>query len=185
MRRVQQGCHSELTNREDFPFNKYTKTIQLTKGQDIYSLPDGRITQVRIAHNNGIDKMDYDADINLYLSKDGTPDVYTVTYNPTKLKFYPRPDKNYNVSIDYNSTKNVIKTDGTLSYEITVGSTLKMPEQYQHLYFDALEYYVLYENMRKVSNPRFQPTYEIFKQKWSTFLRGVNSVESETIFTIF
>lgn len=169
MRRVQQGCHSELTNREDFPFNKYTKSIQTTKGQAAYSLPEGRVTEVRLIDNNHKNELPYDADISLYSDKEGKPDVYTITYNPNKIKFYPTPDKAYNVSMDYNSTKNVINTDGTYSYEITIGSTLRMPEQFQHLYFDALEYYVLYTNMRKVSNPRWQPTYEIFKQKWATF----------------
>ena len=183
MRRVQQGCHSELTNREDFPFNKYTKNIQLAKGQNAYSMPDGRITQVRLFNGNNIYKLDYDSDISLYSPRESKPDVYTVTFNPNKVKFYPTPDKTYNVSIDYNSTRNVELADGSYSYEIAVGSKLRMPEQFQHLYFDALEYYVLYTNMRKVSNPRWQPTYEIFKQKWATFLRGVNSVETETYFT--
>ena len=184
MRRVQQGCHSELTNREDFPFNKYTKNIQLSKGVNTYSIPDGRITQIRISSGNSINKLNYDNDIALYAQREAKPDVYTITYNPNKLKFYPTPDKQYSVSIDYFSSKNIIDTDGDYSYEITVGSTLRMPEQFQHLYFDALEYYVLYTNMRKVSNPRWQPTYEIFKQKWATFLRGINPVESETVFLI-
>lgn len=183
MRRVQQGCHSELTNREDFPFNKYTKNLQISKGQAAYSLPEGRVTKVRLIDTNQKKELPYDADISLYQDKEHKPDVYTITYNPNKIKFYPTPDKSYNVAIDYNSTKNVINADGTYSYEISVGSTLRMPEQFQHLYFDALEYYVLYTNMRKVSNPRWQPTYEIFKQKWATFLRGARSVESETVFT--
>jgi hypothetical protein len=59
-----------------------------------------------------------------------------------------------------------------------------MPEQYQHLYFDALEYYVIAENVRKVSNARYEPTLAIFNDKWKIFLRGCQAVESETIFTI-
>ena len=184
MRRVQQGCHSELTNRVDFPFNKYTKTIQLSKGQNAYSLPEGRIISARIAYNNTIYELQYDSDIALYPDKTKTPEVYTVSYNPNRVKFYPTPDKAYTVNLDYNSTKNVILPNGDYSYLIEVGSTLRMPEQFQHLYFDALEYYVLYTNMRKVSNPRWQPTYEIFKQKWATFLHGTKPVDAETIFTI-
>lgn len=184
MRRVQQGCHSELTNREDFPFNKYTKTIQLSKGQDTYSLPEGRITKVRIINNGKKDEINYDSDLSMLDDKTGKPELYTVTYNPNKIKFYPSPDSNYTVSIDYISTKNVILTDGSYSYEIAVGSTLRMPEQFQHLYFDALEYYVLYENMRKTSNARWQPTYELFRQKWQTFLKGTKAVDFETVFTI-
>lgn len=184
MRRVQQGCHTELTNREDFPFNKYTKTIQTSKGQNAYTLPEGRVTEVRIAQNNSVRKLPYVNDIELFGTASGTPDRFSVSYNPNKLKFYPTPDKTISVNVDYNSTKNVILADGTYSYNIEVGSTLKMPEQFQHLYFDALEYYVLATNMRKQSNPRWQPTLEIFRQKWQTFLRGCKAVDSETIFTI-
>lgn len=184
MRRVQQGCHSELTNREDFPFNKYTKTIQTAKGQGAYSLPEGRVLKVKIGQGNSVYELSYDDDISLLGDSNGMPDRFSVSYNPTKLRLYPIPDKAYNVSIDYNSTKNVVLTDNTYSYTISVGSTLRMPEQFQHLYFDALEYYVLATNMRKQSNPRWQPTLEIFRQKWQTFLRGCKTVESETRFTI-
>lgn len=184
MRRVQQGCHSELSNREDFPFNKYTKTIQLSKNQNAYSLPEGRVLEVKINIGNSVNKLLYAQDIDLLGTSTGTPDVYSVSYNPTKLKLFPVPDKSYNLSVEYNSTKNVILTNGDYSYTIETGSTLRMPEQFQHLYFDALEYYVLATNMRKQSNPRWQPTLEIFRQRWSTFLRGSKVTDSETYFSI-
>lgn len=184
LRRVQQGCHFELTNREDFPFNKFTKNVQLAKGQNTCSAPEGTIKEIRILNGGSIDLIKYDTNIALYGEGQGCPIRYCVSYNPNKIKFYPTPDKNYNAAIDYNSTKNVILEDGTYSYNIEVGSTLKMPEQFQHLYFDALEYYVLATNMRKQSNPRWQPTLEIFRQRWATFLRGCKPVDAETIFTI-
>jgi len=184
MRRIQQGCHTELSNREDFPFNKFTKTIQLSKGQNAYSLPDGRVIEVRIAQGSGIKKLPYVEDIELLGSETGTPEMFSVSYNPNKLKFYPVPDKIMPVNVDYNNTKNVLLADGNYSYNIEIGSTLRMPEQFQHLYFDALEYYVLATNMRKTSNARWQPTVELFNQKWSTFLKGCKTVDTETIFTI-
>ena len=184
LRRVQQGCHTELSNREDFPFNKYTKNLQLSKGQNTYSMPDGRIMEVRISVNNNVYALPYDNNISLLDNNTSTPDRYSVTYNPLRVKFYPTPDQTYNVAIDYNSTKNIVLADGTYSFVIENNSTLRMPEQFQHLYFDALEYYVLATNMRKQSNPRWQPTLEIFRQRWQTFLRGVKTVDSDTIFTI-
>lgn len=184
LRRVQQGCHNELTNREDFPFNKYTKTIQLSKKQDSYSVPEGRIVAVRLSDKSTVDELKYDSNIKLLSGAPAKPDRYMGTYNPIKIKFYPIPDKTYTVEIDYISTKNIILENGDYSYSIETNSTLRMPEQYQHLYFDALEYYVLATNMRKQSNPRWQPTLEIFRQKWIVFLRGSKSVDSETVFTI-
>lgn len=105
MRRIQQGCHNELSNREDFPFNKFTKTIQTSKGQNAYSLPDGKVKDVRLSNNNNINKLNYDADISLLSNSTGVPDRYTVTYNPNKLKFYPTPDKSYNINVLYLNKK--------------------------------------------------------------------------------
>lgn len=184
LRRIQQGCHTELSNREDFPFNKYTKVIQVSKGQDTYTLPEGRITEVRLNENNNVYKLGYNNNLNLYTEMSGCPNEYGVTYNPNKIKFYPIPDKSYKVSVDYINTKNVILPDDTYSYVIEENSTLRMPEQYQHLYFDALEYYVLATYMRKVTNARWQPTLQIFEQRWKVFLRGCQAVEGETVFTI-
>lgn len=184
LRRVQQGCHSELSNREDFPFSCFTKNIQTSKKQATYTMPEGRILKVKISDNNYISKLNYDNNIDMYSSLVSKPTKFCVTYNPTKIKLYPTPDKTYNIAIDYNSTKNIILPNGEYSFTIELGSTLRMPEQYQHLYFDALEYYVLATNMRKVSNPRWQPTLDIFYEKWRVFLRGCRPVESETVFTI-
>lgn len=183
LRRVQQGCHQELSNREDFPFNKYTKTIQTSKGLQSYSLPEGRVVKVRI-YNNNISELKYDNNMDMYNDIIGVPNKFVVTYNPNKIKLFPIPDKGYKIQVDYINTKNVILADGSYSYNIEPNSTLKMPEQYQHLYFDALEYYVIAENVRKVSNARYEPTLAIFNEKWKIFLRGCQAVESETIFTI-
>jgi len=185
LRRVQQGCHTELSNRDDFPFNKYNKKIVLTKNQNAYSLPDGRVTQVILKDNGQVVQLPYVESISLLADAKGRPDRYTINFNPLKIYFYPTPEIAYNVEIEYNSTKNIILTDNTYSYIIQPGSTLRMPEQFQHLYFDALEYYVLATNMRKQSNPRWQPTLAIFEQRWQTFLKGSKSVDTDTIFTIF
>ena len=57
-------------------------------------------------------------------------------------------------------------------------------DELQHLYFDALEYRVLYEYMRKVSNPRLEVTLSLFNEKWQTFLNASSVVDSETYFAI-
>ena len=54
----------------------------------------------------------------------------------------------------------------------------------QHLYFDALEYRVLYEYMRKVSNPRLSETEDLFNDKWQAFLNASRIVDTETYFAI-
>lgn len=183
LRRIQQGCHSELSNREDFPFNKYTKTIQTVADQKEYATPSGTIKSIWVQGNTKT--MTYDPNIHLLAERKGNPTTYGIMNNPETLVFYPTPDKVYNVDITYNDTKNVINSvTGKESFDITIGSTLKMPERVQHLYFDALEYRVLFEYMRKQSNPRWQPTEQLFNEKWKVFLRSCKSTDTETYFSI-
>ena len=80
--------------------------------------------------------------------------------------------------------QNIIDKNGDYSYTITVGSTLSMDEDVQHLYFDALEYRVLFEYMRKVSNPRLSETERLFNEKWLAFLNASRVVDNETYFVI-
>lgn len=181
LRRIQQGCHSELSNREDFPFNKLTKTIKTQANKGEYAPPDGTILKIWVEGNTK--PMTYDPNIRFLTERKGNPTTYGIKNNPEKIIFYPTPDKVYNVDVVYNSTKNVI-TDDEEGYIIQEGSTLKMPERVQHLYFDALEYRVLFEYMRKQSNPRWQPTEQLFNEKWKAFLRASRTTDSETYFTI-
>ncbi len=182
LRRIQQGCHTELSNREDFPFNKYTKTIQTVIGQPEYATPDGTVQTIWVKGNTKT--MTYDPNIRFLRETKGNPTTYGIKNNPERLVFYPTPDKVYNVDITYNDTKNVIDTLGNESFVITVGSTLKMPDRVQHLYFDALEYRVLFEYMRKMSNPRWEPTLQLFNEKWQAFLKASKTTDTETYFVI-
>ncbi|MGN1153578.1 MAG: hypothetical protein ACI4S3_06080 [Candidatus Gastranaerophilaceae bacterium] len=181
LRRIQQGCHSELCNRKDFPFKEHNKTIKTKIGQSEYANPDGTIVSLWVKGNTK--QMTYDKNIRLLREAKGNPTTYGVNSND-KIVLYPTPDKVYDVDITYNSTKNVIDTDGNYSYTITIGSTLDMPERVQHLYFDALEYRVLFEYMRKVTNPRLDETEQLFESKWQAFLDASRTVDSETYFTI-
>lgn len=184
LRRIQQGCHNELSNREDFPFNKYTKTIQTIEGATDYTSPDGTILGI---YTKGSSKgLTFDKDLSLLTPSVGKPVKYGLKYsgNSIKISLYPTPDDNYTIDINYLNTKNVVDIEGNASYIITVGSTLRMPERVQHLYFDALEYYVLADYMRKQSNARWQPTMEIFEARWKVFLKACQPTDVETYFVI-
>lgn len=183
LRRIQQGCHSELCNRKDFPFKEHSKTFKTQSNKNEYALPDGTILELWVKGNTK--KMTYDPNIRLLRASKGNPTTYGV--NAGKLVLYPTPDKGYDIDITFNSTKNIVDKDGGYSYTITVGSSLseKMVNiNVQHLYFDALEYRVLYEYMRKVSNARWEPTEQLFNQKWQAFLDASRVVDSETYFAI-
>lgn len=182
LRRVQQGCHTELCNREDYPFNSSVETIKTIIGEKEYIAPDGVIKSIWL---KGASKpLKYNSNIEFLGDTSGNVSVYGIKYNPERIIFYPTPNKIDTFDIIYNDTKNVIDTQGNLGYEIKVGSTLKMPERIQHLYFDALEYRVLFEHMRKQSNPRWQPTEQLFNEKWKVFLKNCKPTDTETYFTI-
>lgn len=182
LRRIQQGCHNELSNREDFPFNKDTKKITTEANQAEYSTPDGTILSIWIEGENKT--LNYDSNIELMGNSKGKPTTYGIKNNPEKLIFYPVPDKEYKIEIKYNNTKNIVDALGNKSFKISIGSTLDIPERIQHLYFDALEYRVLFEYMRKQSNPRYLPTEQLFNEKWKIFLKACRASDSETYFVI-
>ena len=104
LRRIQQGCHSELCNRKDFPFKEHNKTIKTKIGQSEYSNPDGTIVSLWVKGNTR--KMTYDKNIRLLREANGNPTTYGINSND-KIVLYPTPDKVYEVDITYNSTKNV------------------------------------------------------------------------------
>lgn len=180
LRRIQQGCHSELCNRADFPYKKKDKSFKTQVDISNYETPGGTIVELWVKGNSK--KMTYDPNIRLLREIKGNPTTYG--FKSDKLVLYPTPDKEYEIDVTYNDTKNVIDTLGNLSYTITVGSTLDMDDDVQHLYFDALEYRVLYEYMRKESNPRLEKTEELFEEKWQAFLNASRVVDSETYFAI-
>jgi hypothetical protein len=180
LRRIQQGCHSELCNRKDFPFKKQSKTLKAQANKAEYAMPDGTILNIWI--KKGGKKLEYNPDVRFLTQSSGVPTSYG--FNNGKLVLHPAPKDIQEIIIDYNSTKNVIDKEGEYSYTITVGSTLSMDEDVQHLYVDALVYRVVFEYMRKVSNPRLSETENLFKEKWQAFLNASRVVDSETYFVI-
>ena len=60
--------------------------------------------------------------------------------------------------------------------EITIDESFMKAEMEESL--------ALYENMRKQSNARWQPTELLFKEKWQAFLNASRKVDSETYFAI-
>ncbi len=182
LRREQQGCHNELTNREDFPFNITNSIIATIEGQNIYDNVEGKIKDIHIEGEEY--NLKYNPNIKYLSSQTGRPTMFTVEYNSQKIIFYPSPDKVYNINIRYYDTKNVINSNGEADYIITTGSTLKMPQNVQHLYWDALEYYLLACHIKKLSNPRYEPTIKIANDRWNLFKKAAKTVDSDTYFVI-
>lgn len=180
LRREQQGCHNELTHREDFPFGKFNKVINIQEGVTTYSLPIGQVQNLYIKNK----KLQFVDDYLTFDEQIGTPEFYSVRNNPSKLVIYPTPQMDYTAILEYYDDRYVIDTDGNPQWEISIGSTLRMPERVQHLYFDALEYFLLADHIKKQTNARWQPTMQIAEARWQTFLRGARRADTDTYIII-
>lgn len=180
LRREQQGCHNELTHREDFPFGKYNKVINLVEGQNTYSAPIGQVQNLYL--NNR--KLTFVDDYLGFDDQVGTPKFYSVRSNPSKIVVYPTPNLEFTATLEYYDDRYVLDTNNAPQWLITVGSTLRMPERVQHLYFDALEYFLLADHIKKQTNARWQPTMQIAEQRWQTFLKGARRADTETYIII-
>lgn len=180
LRREQQGCHNELTHREDFPFGKFNKVINIQEGVTTYSLPIGQVQNLYIKNK----KLQFLDDYLTFDEQIGTPEFYSVRNNPSKLVIYPTPQMDYTAILEYYDDRYVLDTDGNPQWEISIGSTLRMPERVQHLYFDALEYFLLADHIKKQTNARWQPTMQIAEARWQTFLRGARRADTDTYIII-
>ena len=180
LRREQQGCHNELTHREDFPFGKYNKTINLVEGQNTYSAPIGQVQNLYI--NN--QKLTFVDDYLGFDDQVGTPKFFSVRSNPSKIVVYPTPKEDYTAVLEYYDDRFVLDTSNSPQWLISIGSTLRMPERVQHLYFDALEYFLLADHIKKQTNARWQPTMQIAESRWQTFLKGARRADTETYIII-
>lgn len=180
LRREQQGCHNELTHREDFPYGNYTKVVNILKDQNTYSVPIGQVKRLYIDNEELIfvdDYLSFDKQI-------GRPKYFSIRQNPLKLIVYPTPNKEYTATLEYYDDRFVLDTSNMPQWVISTGSTLRMPERVQHLYFDALEYFLLADHIKKQTNARWQPTMQIAEARWQTFLKGARKADTETYIVI-
>ena len=180
LRREQQGCHNELTHREDFPYGNFTKVVNILENQNTYSVPTGQVKKLYIDNEELIfvdDYLSFDGQV-------GKPKYFSIRQNPLKLIVYPTPNKEYTATLEYYDDRFVLDTSNMPQWLISIGSTLRMPERVQHLYFDALEYFLLADHIKKQTNARWQPTMEIAKARWQTFLKGARKADTETYIVI-
>ena len=180
LRREQQGCHNELTHRDDFPFGFYTKRVSIQTNKNSYGLPQGQVKEIWLDGK----QLTYIDNYLEFDGKEGKPKYYAVSENPKKLILYPTPKEAGYIQIKYYDDRFVEDTNGDYQWEISIGSTLRMPENVQHLYFDALEYFLLADHIKKVTNARWQPTMQIAQARWKVFLNGAKKTDNETYFRI-
>ena len=108
LRRIQQGRHSELCNRADFPCKKADKVIKTLTNKADYPLPNGTIQEIWVTGNTK--KMSYDPNIRLLRQAKGNPTTWGVKDSKT-MTFYPTPDKNSSLDVSIISSGSIIDID--------------------------------------------------------------------------
>ena len=126
-----------LWNAYPYTFRLKNKKINLLPNQGQYYKPDGNIVDkgVKLLETGEILKPKMFNDV--IDERVGKPEYFYIKYN--KLNFYPIPDKNYTVSIDYNTFKMGLTTKGEAVYNLNnPDDTLNIPEIYEDLFLHTL-----------------------------------------------
>lgn len=83
----------------------------------------------------------YDRELPLYQEINGKPQKYYID-NKDRIKFYPIPDKEYNIKLEIYGTMPIIDAENGLKGNFTSEyDTLNIPERLEDLFIDCLSYF--------------------------------------------
>lgn len=164
-----------LINLRDFPFRKKEKGIETTNGAEVYTMPEGQITEIYNVDN--LQELEFIGDSSNY-DKElyGTPTGYWVDYNnpKQKIRLYPIPDGVYNFNIVYNQFQPVIDKDGkTKKYEFESSEDyINMPANLEYLFMDCLVMRTIITNMKDEQDENYRPAINEFNEYWRNFIKA-------------
>lgn len=128
-----------LWNSKEWNFRRDVVEETLTQLTPYLSMPKGLIAQNGLTIDN--QPLTYDKNIQFYAEVKGTPQKYYIDRND-RIRFYPLPDKDYQVKFELYDTMPVIdeenKTKGTFTASSDV---LNIPERLEDLFIDCLAYF--------------------------------------------
>jgi hypothetical protein len=174
------GALRYLLNLEDFPFKAKTKDIIAMSGISDYTTPAGQIASVFDAdsRNNLVfigDPENYDKE------ETGAPSHYWINYNnpKSKLRLYPIPDADYNLTIVYSQFKPVKDADdGSLKFEFTKANDfINLPADLEFLFMDCLVLKTIEQNNKDEQDENYRPTINEFNERWQLFKKLAHPVK--------
>lgn len=174
------GALRYLLNLEDFPFRAKTKDIIAMSGTAEYTTPAGLIASVYNADT--LENLVFVGDSKSYNKEDiGTPTHYWITYkNPkSKLRLYPIPDADYNISIVYSQFMPIKDADdGSLKFEFTKANDyLNLPANLEYLFMDCLVLKTIEQNNKDEQDENYKPTINEFNERWQLFKKLARPVK--------
>jgi len=128
-----------LWNSKEWNFRRNVVEETLTQLTPYLSMPKGLIAQEGITIDNN--PLKYDKDIPFYSEAKGTPQRYYIDRND-RIRFYPQPDKDYQVKFELFDTMPVVDEEGNVKREFTASSdVLNISERLEDLFIDCLTYF--------------------------------------------
>ena len=134
---------SDLWCSTDFPFRRRTEEIILMEDSPEYDLPDGNLVPRNINGKKGFvvsldgEYLDYLEQPTEIIEQKGKPTSFYIDNN--YIYFYPIPDQNYEVSLDYFTLAIGLDNKGNPIYALNdEADCIDIPEKFEELFKNAL-----------------------------------------------
>ena len=139
----QEKALSYLWNLKFWSFRKYTQKIKTRIGREHYQKPNGIIEKKAIAGvtrysiKYGKKFLDYENDYEILEDKTGEPEVFYLKGD--NILFYPTPDSDYTINIDYFLLPYGLNNAEEQIYELKEDNDyINIPEKYETLFKNCL-----------------------------------------------
>lgn len=160
-----------LINLEDFPFRAKEQNLSAMQGIANYNTPIGQITS--IYNKDNMNTLMFLGDGSKYDKEEiGEPTGYWIDYNnpKQKLRLYPIPDDNYNLSIVYNQFKPVKDNIGNTKFEFeNADDFINLPDNLADFFMDCLVLKTMEQNNKDDQDENYQPIIKEFNERWRVF----------------
>lgn len=128
-----------LWNINEWNFRREILNEKIDNNKPTLSMPNAIIA------DNGLildgEALIFDKNIPFYDEQTGKPQKYYID-NKDRIRFYPKPDKEYNLKIEVFHTLPIVGEDGNLKRNITASTdTLNISERLEDLFVDCLTYF--------------------------------------------
>lgn len=128
-----------LWNINEWNFRREILDKKIDSINSTLSMPNAIIADEGIKLNKTA--LTYDKEIPFYDEQTGTPQKYYVD-NKDKIRFYPKPDKEYDLKIEVFNALPVVGEDGSQKGVFNAATdTLNIPERLENLFVDCLTYF--------------------------------------------
>ncbi len=167
-----------LWNAHPYSFRLKNTVIKTSKNITRYRRPDGNIVQngVKILETGDILRPSHPSKVTG--DSVGVPNVFYIKYN--RLCFYPLPEREYTVSIDYNTFKLGRNAQDESIYNLKkLDDVLDVPEMFEDLFIDALLNKSMINALTSSRSELYQPYLQQFIESYKNLVINTSGLDTE------